>query len=618
MVRAYLLTLMMYGLLATGVYAQVQVGKVKTRGRMERGVLVPGKGLSDVVLRIHGRSAIKTDRNGVFSFPLRTELFSIESVEKNGYTLVDMDVCGVHEKSSDTLYVVMEMPEQQQKDLLQAERRIRRQLQDALRQQEDSIDRLNLSITEKNEKLRLLYDEQSKNERLTHEMAQRYASIDYDQMDDINREITECIMRGELHLADSMMKSKGSIAKRTSALRQFQDINRKERTALAEREHQADKERKEIAADCKMQSDIFDLRHQTDSAAKYMQMRADLDSTNVEWQLDLALYCQNHYMYDRAVSVLQKTLDVVNDANYFRKDATSLQTLRAEKLKAQTLSELAGLLSLTGRYDDAGNYQRGAMEIRMQMLSRERNNENKLESAHEIGKHAFYLARSNKIEEAMYEYHEAMKLYDELRKDMSDKYDMDYEILLANMALTYHDIEMYDVANKYSGEALEIARRLYQKEPQQYAMNYQKILTNLSIMLRQQGNPETAETYGLQALEIQRELVKKDSARNELELLTYGLIHLSSLYVTKGEYEQADSYMTELFGIFQRWFDKHPFIYAKYSKWVKQIAKLYTEMSDECATRRNEPKGAERYCIKARDIREYAAKMSETVIPTER
>ena len=128
-------------LLVAGAMAQTQNGVVKTRGRMVGGKLVPGTMLDGTTVQVEGRQAILA-KDGNFSFPVKDGKYFLKSVSKQGYSLVDAEACRQYQYSSNPLAIVMEMPEQQQRDKLAAERKIRRQLQDQLREKEDEIEAL--------------------------------------------------------------------------------------------------------------------------------------------------------------------------------------------------------------------------------------------------------------------------------------------------------------------------------------------------------------------------------------------------------------------------------------------------------------------------------------------
>ena len=60
---------------------QTQQGIVKTRGRMVNGQHVKGVGLSGATVQVQGRSAVLSQQNGAFSFPVTSQAFLVQSVK---------------------------------------------------------------------------------------------------------------------------------------------------------------------------------------------------------------------------------------------------------------------------------------------------------------------------------------------------------------------------------------------------------------------------------------------------------------------------------------------------------------------------------------------------------
>ena len=211
MKKVLLILLMLLPLLA--VAQTKQQGVVKTRGRIVNGRLQRGEGLAGAIVKVAGRQPVMSQgAKGYFSFPVMGESYRVEKVTKQGYQLLNPDDCRSYAFSRDTLSLVMETPEQQQADLVAAERKIRRNLQHQLEQKEDEIERLHdVTRQQKDSLLRLLYQQQTDNERLISDMAKRFATLDYDQLDDYYREVSCLIEDGLLTRADSMLRSRGDV-----------------------------------------------------------------------------------------------------------------------------------------------------------------------------------------------------------------------------------------------------------------------------------------------------------------------------------------------------------------------------------------------------------------------
>ena len=206
--------------------AQTQQGYVKTKGRMVNGKLVPGQGLKGAMVSVQGRTAVLVNTDdGAFSFPISETQFRLDSVKKKGYQLVDMDACPkTYKRSGNPLYIVMETPEQQLQDKLNAEKKIRRNLQKQLQEKEDEIEALReenkITLEEYQKALQNIYEEQESNEQLIADMAKRYSELDYDQLDEFYRQVSYHIENGELTKADSMLRTRGDIKAQVNTIMQ--------------------------------------------------------------------------------------------------------------------------------------------------------------------------------------------------------------------------------------------------------------------------------------------------------------------------------------------------------------------------------------------------------------
>lgn len=287
-------------------FAQTQQGYVKTKGRMVNGRHVVGRGLPGATVHIQGGNSVGVkSASGSFSFVVPAKTFIVESVQKKDYELVDADAVGKpYQHSANPIYLVMETPEQQQEDLLAAERKIRRNLQLQLQQREDEIEDLQVSQLQKDSLLRILYKQQGDNEKLITEMAKRYSTLDYDQLDEFYRQVSWFIENGELTRADSLLRTRGDLnAQVRNILKQGQAIQEhKEQIQKAETVHQVDID--EASRRCYSYYETYFAQHSIDSAAYYLELRASLDTTNIMWKLEVGEYIDNYCRwsnyYDKA------------------------------------------------------------------------------------------------------------------------------------------------------------------------------------------------------------------------------------------------------------------------------------------------------------------------------
>ena len=304
--------------------AQTQRGYVKTRGRLQsNGTTIAGSRLPGATVTLKGNNSVTSGANGGFSFAVSNKSFCIINVRKNGYQIYDRDLLGkIHHYSSNDLPIVMDTPDNVLADKLASERKIRRTLQRQLTEKEDEIEALKEQhkITEEQyqKQLQTLYKSQENNEKLISEMAEHYSTIDFDQVNDFQRRVAAFIQNGELTRADSLLNTKGSMEERRAQIEKNRSVLNANAEELKKRQEEQEKGEalqtktiEDFAADCYSRADICKIRHDNDSAAYWLRMRADVDTLNIEWQLEAGLFLEKYlsdfttslHYYHRALAV---------------------------------------------------------------------------------------------------------------------------------------------------------------------------------------------------------------------------------------------------------------------------------------------------------------------------
>lgn len=301
--KKLLITIMLSLTVALSATAQTQQGIVKTPGRLGNdGKVIAGQRLSGATVQVKGRSAVVSGTNGMFSFPLSASKFFLQSVTKKDYVLVDPEaIKRQYTYSTNPLILVMETPGKQADSKLANERKIRRSLQRKLQAKEDELEALKeqnrINEEEYRQQLQQIYKEQEDNEKLISDIAERYSQIDYDQLDEFNLRISDCILNGRLTEADSLLRTKGDINARIANLEREMTALAAEEADLAQRQENLEKgkagvqaTKEDIAQDCYHRYELFLMNHQSDSAVHYLELCADLDTTNIKWQLKAGVF----------------------------------------------------------------------------------------------------------------------------------------------------------------------------------------------------------------------------------------------------------------------------------------------------------------------------------------
>ena len=174
---------------------------------------------------------------------------------------------------------------------------MRRELQRRLQQREDEIEEMQISLDEKNRLLAQINQQREDNEKIIAQMSAYYATIDYDQLDSFQQRVTQLLENGELERADSLLRTRGNMTDRIRQMRQEQEAEAKEEKELAKQQQfidQADegvqKNVETAATDCQNFIERFEKVHQYDSAARYYELRAKLDTNNLEWQIEAGIF----------------------------------------------------------------------------------------------------------------------------------------------------------------------------------------------------------------------------------------------------------------------------------------------------------------------------------------
>lgn len=515
-------------LLGLAVSAQTQQGFVKTKGRMDaQGNLVPGQGLKGAIVSVKGHTTVLVNKDdGAFSFPVTTSPFRLDSVKKKGYQLVDQDACPkTYTYSTNPLYIVMETPDQQLQDQLTAERKIRRNLQQQLQKKEDALEAMKnqqkLSDEAYRQALQQLYQDQESNEQLIRDMAKRYAALDYDQMDEFYRQVSFCIENGELVKADSLLKTKGNVTQQVKEQLQQGQVLQKQEAQLnqAKAVHAADQE--ELARRCYSFYETFAAQYQNDTAAYYLELRAKLDTTNVEWQTEAGLFIADYLAdYPKALTYYQTALN---------------QTLAREGLLSRRAATLLGNIGAActgmGDYNNALNYHQKALAINKAIcaedhpdLAQSYNNigasysdlgdySNALEYHNKalsiwkavLGEHHPDLAQSYNNTGTVYyylgEYGKAMENHNKALSIMKNALGENHPtvaIYYNNIGTVYSSLGDYDKALDYFGHALDIWQSVLGESHPDVAQCY----NNIGVVYYEQGDYAKSLAYFEKALAI--------------------------------------------------------------------------------------------------------------------
>ena len=291
--RRPLLCIIMFAVMAATAVGQTQQGYVKTRGKLaaDGKTVVQGERLSNVIVTIENLSPVKSGTNGTFSFalPAGTNRYRLQGAELKGYTLADPDaIRQTHTYSKDLpLIVVLEDMKQREADLEAARKSVRNVMKREIRKKQDELDSLRdahaITQAKYDSLVHDFWEYRQSSENLVNEMAERYVSTDYDQLDDFNRQVQAYIELGQLTKADSMIRTKGSLEERFNRVKQYEATIQQQQKTLDNSRQYTQKEKEDLSNDLYRQHLIFLQQPlMQDSALYCLRLRADLDTTNMD------------------------------------------------------------------------------------------------------------------------------------------------------------------------------------------------------------------------------------------------------------------------------------------------------------------------------------------------
>ena len=566
-------------LMAELTMAQTQQGVVKTKGRMVNGKHVKGTALTGAVVSVKGQNAVAVkNADGSFSFPTVNRSFFIQSVTKNGYQLVDADAAPkAYAYSTNPLILLLETPSQQAEDRLAAERKIRRTLQRQLQQREDELEELKaqnkLTHEEYQGRLQQLYDDQNNNEKLIADMAKEYSQIDYDQLDELNRQISDAILNGELTKADSLLRTKGDINSRVAEVRKAQQIEAEREKEIARQQQELSvsqkgtkKKLEDIAQDCKNYFDRYKMSNQHDSAAYYIELRAELDTTNADWQFDAACYYQDQNLFRKAESCYERALQLY-------RLLSKIDSLTYEPAMAITLNDMANLYSKNQRYEDCELMYKEALEIHMRQLQ-----SNPQDVANTLNNLAILYMNTKRYEESESMYKKALGIMSRRGEDYPiDYYERGLANTLNNLAILYKITKRLEESESMCKKALEILRRLAKEEPLYYEADVANTLNNLASLYSNTQRLDESEAMYKEALEIRRRLAASNPQAYEPDV-AHTLNNLANLYQTTQRFDESESMYKEALEIRRRLSASNPQAYEPdVAQTLNSLAILYAD-----------------------------------------
>lgn len=349
-----LVLLLLFTLLSLAGFCVTQNGYVKQINRPS----APGASLSGVIIRVRGtHNAIESSEQGDFTILLPAlqngEAFSFSMINKAGYELRDQNLIGRQIACSDMVPFEITMVNSEM--LLKEKERISQvaianleqnyeqqvsQLEARLRNQEIETAQYQAQLQEIEEKYEAFLP-------LIQSMSDYYARVDYDALDSTEMLVQNLIEQGQLLEAKRLILLKGSPQQRAEQIQQVEQWTKVQK--------------QELTQDLYHLYSICLQRYENDSAAMYICARAEVDTNDVDFQLQAGQFMRD----------IQT--DYASAMTYF---------LRAERISTQqygfisgpmatTLMELGSTCKLTHRIEEARSYYQQSLIVREQLRKKD-------------------------------------------------------------------------------------------------------------------------------------------------------------------------------------------------------------------------------------------------------
>ena len=476
--------------LSIGLIAQTQQGYVKTLGRPNQ----QGRALGGVSIRVKGgHNAVLSGQDGRFEMPMpgkkAGESYALQQVQKSGYELKDKGVVGRSYAYSDKvpLTLVMLSRSDYQQDKQQIENHIyaavEKRYKSDLSRLEQQLSSHQIATEQYRQQLQQLQDGFGKIQELVEGLADHYALVDYDELDEREREITLAIERGNLEQADQLLQQ-------MNIQQRAQDIADRLKKGQALRdEAQQDLvevlKRQEKDAEYLYQLYTIALaRFDNDKARFYIETRAELDSTNVEWQLEagqfIVLYVAD---YNKALTYSQSALR-----------QSILQYDEMSEWVATSYNNIGTVYNYQGDYPKALDYYNRALVILEKLLGME--HPDIALSYNNIGTVYNYLG----------DYPKALEYYNKalaIREKVLGTEHPDVAISYNNIALVYSNLGNYPKALDYYNKALAILEKVLGMEHPIVATFF----NNIGGVYYNLGDYRKALEYSKKALSIREKVL---------------------------------------------------------------------------------------------------------------
>lgn len=557
-----IVTFLLSNFLLISAFAQTQQGYVKTLGRPDK----KGVALSGVTVRVKGgHNAVQSQQDGTFSMLLTGKKngdgYQLQQVQKTGYELNEKGVIGRQYAFSDKvpLTIVMVSTAQLQADKQRiennayqvAEKNYKTKLALLEQQRESNA----ITAEQYRQQLQDLQDKFEKYQSLIDDLSDHYAHVDYDNLDEQEREINQCIENGDLERADSLIhvlfdpvdvlkRNMEALSKIEEQMAQAQALQAQAYADMAAVLKQQEKDAEHLY----QLYTIALARYDNEKALFYIETRAELDTTNVDWQNEAGMFITDYMSdCDKALAIYQRALN-------------SALAAEGKEIDVATCHNNIGMAYCTkGEYQKALESLTLAAEIYISQTGEQHPNvalaynniANAYQGLGDTEKALMYLEKSLQI-----------------RKDIFGEDNLELAVNYNNIGFIFSAQGNWERAMEYLSKALEIRRRALGEQHQDLAFTY----SNLGNVYIYQGKMKEGQENFQKALEIFNRVFGMEHPYVSLVLNNIGYI-----YQQKGDYDSALQYYIQSADILKRLFGE---LNAELGQRYNNVGEIYRAKGD--------------------------------------
>lgn len=568
---------------ALSLHAQVQYGIVKTLGRPDK----KGTALNGVTLRVYGEhNAVMSGDDGAFSFQLPGkapgDAYKLQQVRKSGYELNDLGLIGRQLAYSNKvpLSIVMVSSTQLEADKRRIENNAykvaEKNYKNKLNLLEKQLSEGTVTAEQYRKDLAELQDRFGKYQSLINDLANHYAHTDYDMLSEKERGVNICIENGELERADSLLRlifnPDDVLERNVAALSRIEQSEREGRRLLEQAGIEMEKVLRQQEKDAEYLYHLFTIavsRFDNEKARFYIETRAELDTTNVSWQLDAGEFLETYVAdYNKAMCYFNRAIVTPNitkkDFIICRIDIGSIIEYQGKYNDAllynmKTLNLFSNseykafsailYINIGNEYRYLGDYDNSITNLEKAWTIWKETGEEDFRSAKLKMTKSFYvlsnhlsLAKaynfSNQNDKALLHLHYAETICDEQDNDMSSSLAGVYSTL----GDIYKDKQDYNNALSMHKKALVLYEKIYGENHPFVGITYHNIGDDYSMM----DDYDSALAYFNKAIVIKTEIYGESHSS-----LANSYANIGGIYFYKEEWERAFHYFDRAVNIYK-------------------------------------------------------------------